>query len=90
MIRTAPYGVMLNHRAASYGPTTLGETHMRQEVMITARDRSKTRFVWLVSRQRDGTYAGCWMTDAVVTVDQDPKGVPVLTQRPVTYEAAGH
>jgi hypothetical protein len=84
MIRTAPYSVMLNHRAASYGPTTLGEARMRQEVTITARDGSKTRFVWLVSRQRDGTYAGCWMTDAVVTVDQDPKGVPVWTQHPVT------
>ena len=84
MIRTSPYGVMLNHRVASYGLAILGESRMRQDVTIVAKDGSKTRFVWLVSRQEEGPYAGCWMTDAVLTVDSDPEGTPVWTLHPVT------
>ena len=84
MIRTSPYDVMLNHREATVGPTILGESRMRQEVTITAKDGSNTRFVWLVSRQEDGPDAGCWMTDAVFTVDSDPEGTPVWTLHPVT------
>jgi hypothetical protein len=84
MIRTPPYDVMLNHREATFGPTILGESRMRQEVTIAGKDGSNTRFVWLVSRQEDGPDAGCWMTDAVVTVDSDPEGTPVWTLHPVT------
>jgi hypothetical protein len=84
MIRTPPYDVMLNHREATIGPTILGESRMRQEVTITAKDGTNTRFVWLVSRQEDGPDAGCWMTDAVFTVDPYPEGTPVWTLHPVT------
>jgi hypothetical protein len=84
MIRTPPYAVMLNHRTASYGPTTLGESRMRQEVMITADDGTTTRFVWLVSRQEDGPCARCWMTDAVFAMDRDGQDTPVWTRHPLT------
>jgi len=84
MIRTSPYDVMLNHRAVSYGPTILGESRMRQEVTITAKDGLKKRFLWLVSRQDDGPDAGCWMTDAVFAVKSDPKGTPVWALNPLT------
>jgi hypothetical protein len=84
MIRTSPYDVMLNHRAVSYGPTILGESRMRQEVTITAKDGLKKRFLWLVSRQDDGPDAGCWMTDAVFAVESDPKGTPVWALNPLT------
>lgn len=77
MIRTPPYDLMVNHRTASYGLTILGESRMRQDVTIIAKDGSKTRFVWLVSRQEEGPYAGCWTTDAVFAVDSDPEGTPV-------------
>lgn len=84
MIRTPPYDVMLNHRTATYGPTTLGEARMRQEVTITANDGTQTRFVWLVSRQEDGPCTGCWMTDAVVSLESDAEVTPVWTLNPVT------
>ena len=84
MIRTPPYALMLNHRTASYGPTTLGDSRMRQEVTITADDGTTTRFVWLVSRQEDGPYGRSWMTDAVFAVDRDGQDMPVCTRHPVS------
>jgi hypothetical protein len=84
MIRTPPYALMLNHRTASYGPTTLGQSRMRQDVTITADDGTTTRFVWLVSRQEDGPYARCWMTDDVFGVDRDGQNTLVWTRHPVS------
>ena len=70
MVNSGPYREMLNHRSAEILPEMATPAHtMVPAVLVTAEGR-EARFVFILTEQTDGPYAGCWMTDAVMPVDR--------------------
>lgn len=69
MLRSPPYDRLLNHRAVRYGPLEVDDDTAYQPVVVTDSAGAQVAYVWVLTRQRDGEYEGCWMTDAVISSD---------------------
>ena len=78
MVRSAPYQQLLNHRSARYGPSSVFGDKAYQLVTIIDKQGDEVAYLWVLSRQGEGEFAGCWMTDAVIS-----------SQRPVQGRVAG-
>lgn len=65
MIR-GPYGDMLYHVRADYGELEVVGNAARLPVVLTTSDGRRVGYLFVLSRQREGEYAGSWMTDAVL------------------------
>ena len=78
MIKNPAYRVMLGFRSATKGRLELDGNHAQQRVVIVGRDGSQVTYVFLLSKQSDGPYANCWMTDGVIR-QKDPEPPPGTT-----------
>ncbi len=65
MVKSFPYGVMVGHVASKFSEVVYVGDNAYQLVHLTTRDGGEVVFAFRLSRQRDGVYAGMWMTDAV-------------------------
>ena len=74
MVRSAPYDRLLNHVSAEYGPLELAGDKAYQIVTITDRSGVQTVYLWTLSRQVEGEFDGCWMTDSVIPSEQQRQG----------------
>ena len=74
MVRSPAYQPMLNFRSAEYGELSLSEDKLSAEqlVSLVAADGETVGYLFHLSKQPDGEFKGCWMTDGVVRVR--PKG----------------
>eukprot|EP00246_Nothoceros_aenigmaticus_P012486 TRINITY_DN3909_c0_g1_i1.p1 TRINITY_DN3909_c0_g1~~TRINITY_DN3909_c0_g1_i1.p1 ORF type:complete len:325 (+),score=28.36 TRINITY_DN3909_c0_g1_i1:308-1282(+) len=66
MLEARPYRVMLGHVSAEVLSTvTIGPTRFQQRIMIKGAGGTEAIFSWSLSKQEEGSYEGCWMTDTV-------------------------
>ncbi len=70
MVRSFPYGVMVDHVTSEFSEVVYVGDNAYQIVVLTDADGSEYGFAFRLSRQRDGVYAGMWMTDAVWPVSE--------------------
>ncbi len=77
IVRAPAYLPMLNHRRAEYGPADQRENYAAQVVTIIARDGSRHRYIFELSRQVDGAYSGCWMTDSVRALTRSSESIAI-------------
>lgn len=66
LVHNDSYEAMLNFVAVDFGQTKIDGDIASQPVRLTARDGQKFDYIFMLSRQTDGPYEGCWMTDAVL------------------------
>ena len=66
MVRGPVYGGLLGHRAAQVGPAIEDGDQARLEVLLLTAVDDTIGFTWVLARQTDPPYAGCWMTDGVL------------------------
>jgi hypothetical protein len=78
MIKNPAYRPMLGFRSARRLPVEIDGTHARQRVVLVGRDGSQVTYVFLLSKQSDGPYANCWMTDGVIR-QREPTPAPGTT-----------
>ena len=71
MVRSAPYGRLLNHRSAEYGPMAVAGNEAQQMVVIIDAEDNEVGYVWALSRQTEGPLKDCWMTDAVIPAERE-------------------
>lgn len=65
MAHSPLYAPMLNYQAEQIGPLEIvGEMVQQSVMLLDAQDRTAV-YLFTLSRQEDGHYAGCWMTDGV-------------------------
>jgi len=81
MVKGPAYLPMLEHKSAVYGPLQSDDHNAQQLVKITASDGTEAIYLFILSKQTDGTYKDCWMTDGVVRVKPEdllpaPPAVP--------------
>jgi hypothetical protein len=74
MIRNGPYRPMLDYQTALYDPVVVVDGHARQRVTLLGR-MGAIGFVFHLSRQVDGPWQDCWMTDAVTVEPVEGKQV---------------
>ncbi len=65
MVKSPAYAPMLNSKSAQYGVAQVTGDQAVQLVVLTAADGTKVAYVFQLSRQTEGQFKGCWMTDAV-------------------------
>ena len=70
MVRSAPYNRLLNHLNARYDPMAVSGNEAYQVVTITDMAGEEAAYVWVLSRQSEGEFEGCWMTDAVIPAER--------------------
>jgi len=75
VVRSPGYAPMLDHRSAELGPERVEGGRAAVAVALTAADGSRHAYLFELSRQRDGAWTGCWMTDSVlVMTPREPVG----------------
>lgn len=71
MVKVPLYRPMLNFEAAEYSPIEMRDNRARQAVELTDAEGEKTVYLIGLSRQTNGPFEGCWMTDSVRPVPTD-------------------
>jgi hypothetical protein len=85
MVKGPAYKPMLDFRSIEYGPLTIeGDGAQQLVTLIDAADRPAS-YVFTLSRQGDGRYKGCWMTDGVMRVAPRP-ATSMPTSGPTTRD----
>lgn len=74
MIREGPYSLMLAYENAAYHPVEIVDDRARQRVTLIGSGLA-VDYEFYLSRQDEGEWRGCWMTDAVVA--KRPHGLQV-------------
>lgn len=69
LVRNPVYRPMLDHRKAEYGAIEVRENRAVQLVILTAKNGERVGYFFALSKQKDGHYASCWMTDGVFRFD---------------------
>lgn len=65
MVKNPLYRSMLNHQHADYGEIQINGNRAGQEVTLLDQSGAFVGYIFVLSRQTGGLYAGCWMTDGV-------------------------
>ena len=74
MVHGPTYRDLLNASQVDFGRIRVEGDRAVQEVTVIRPDGRRATFAFGLSRQADGPWAGCWMTDAVVPGLQAPSG----------------
>jgi len=75
MVRRPPFDILSNPEATLIGKPTFVDGVAR--VLVTVSDGPQIRsFVWVLSRQSQPPFQGCWMTDAVFPLQTQPPQPP--------------
>ena len=78
MVKTPAYRPMIGCKEVSLAKPVVTDDQAVQAVTVTAADGAKVQYVFLLSKQPDGEFKGCWMTDGVFRVEpRKPEGKPV-------------
>jgi hypothetical protein len=85
MLKNGAYKPMLNHRSAEVGPATIKGSEADLKVTIVDSEGQQTIYMFVLSRQADGPFRGCWMTDGVIKVsgpgDETSQPIALMTWR---------
>lgn len=66
MVHNVMYRDMLNHKEANYGELDVQSDTAQQDVVLVSEEGEKTKFGFTLSKQKNGKWSGCWMTDSVI------------------------
>ncbi len=72
MIREG-YPALLNHRSSTLAPLIMQGDVALQGVELIDREGRRHRYVFQLSKQPDGEFKDCWMTDSVLQAPDDPE-----------------
>lgn len=79
LVRSPAYAPLLYSLGADLTQAEVSDDQARIFVRVTSASGSVLSYVFLLSRQKEGEYRDCWMTDGVIRM-QDQEGAP----KPVT------
>ena len=62
------YQPMINHQGLEIGSADIREQRARVPVFIDAKGGGQMAYVFILSKQAEGPYMNCWMTDSVTPI----------------------
>ncbi len=69
IVKAPAYFPMLNCKTVTYELISINGDTAQQRVHIVSANGERITYVFMLSRQQDGVYAGCWMNDGCVRDD---------------------
>ena len=69
MIAQPPYHQLHEAHVVVVGRPVLEDTDTARVLVVAFWEQQIETFVWILTRQTDREYSGCWMTDSVLLVD---------------------
>jgi hypothetical protein len=76
IIRSPAYAVLINARSSQIASTKVVANRAEVTVTVTSSLGKETGFTFILSKQMDGDFQGCWMTDSVLQVGSDQSTQP--------------
>lgn len=76
LVRDDTYRPLLNHRHAVRGPVKLDGERASVRVVVYSATGEGAVYTFTLSRQPEGAYKGCWMTDGVTREPPSPLAAP--------------
>ena len=73
MVKGPAYSAMLGFERAEYGEMRVDGDQAAQRVTLVQPDGRRVSYVFGLSKQSGGEYAGCWMTDSVMRETAMPR-----------------
>jgi hypothetical protein len=74
MVKTTAYKPMLNCKSIEYGAMQIEGDRAQQVVTLVDSADQTAHYLFRLSRQTDGPFKNCWMTDGVIRVEPRPIG----------------
>lgn len=65
---TPTYGPMIDHASAQYSAPQVNGRTAQVGAILTTKDGERVGYLFRLSKQAEGPYEACWMTDAVIPV----------------------
>ena len=72
MVKSPMYQPLIDYAKIDYAPIQVEGDHAEQLVTVTDENGEPAAFLWILTRQRDGDFKDCWMTDGVTRVGVEP------------------
>ena len=72
IVKAPAYLPMLNCKSVAYDAAVISGDTARQRVHIVAANGARRDYVFMLSRQAAGPFAGCWMNDGCVPAEPEP------------------
>ncbi len=66
MVKNPLYAPLLDHQEAHFDPITIKENQAEQRVTVIDENNRANLYIFYLSRQTNGYYRNCWMTDRVM------------------------
>jgi hypothetical protein len=66
MVKNSLYAPLIDHRQAECGPLEIDGNQTQVRVALIDAVGASIEYLFVLSRQPSGLYAGCWMTDGVM------------------------
>lgn len=81
MVKNPLYLPLLNHATSEVRKLETTAAVAQRHVLVTDAEGNRATFLWVLSKQPDGPYKDCWMTDAVQRIEDvgQPTQVAALT-----------
>jgi hypothetical protein len=70
MVKNPLYKYLIGFETAELGQSAVQDDRAQQIVRLRHRGSKVYLYVFMLSRQREEPYQGCWMTDAVIPVQE--------------------
>lgn len=74
LLATPEYAPLIGFTQARLDPMIASRRKAYQRVRVLQHDGEWADYLFILSRQPEPPYAGCWMTDSVIRVGQDGTG----------------
>jgi hypothetical protein len=74
IVHSAPYSALLGSQASDVRGVIVQGSEAKVYVSVTSASGSQLNFLFLLSRQSQGDYRDCWMTDSVLKLPAEESG----------------
>lgn len=86
MVKNPLYLPLLDHATSEVRKLETTATVAQRHVIVTDAEGNRATFIWILSKQPDGPYKDCWMTDSVQRIED--VGPPANVARAIPEKAA--
>jgi hypothetical protein len=76
IVHSASYNALINAQSDLVLQVDVQDSEARVSVRVVSSSGSQVFYLFLLSKQQDGAYANCWMTDGVIKVEQPGDSSP--------------
>ncbi len=85
LVKNPAYRPMINHRRVQFGRLKIVGVEAQQRVTLTDQEGAKFVYLFSLSRQQQGPFKDCWMTDAVERLSSEEEE-QIIARNTVTVD----